>query len=53
MTLIGKFIEFKGQFLDSAINQPFKIVKFKLSKTKLGQLKTRVLQLWMEFHFRC
>ena len=33
MTLIGKFIEFKGQFLDSAINQPFKIVKFKLSKT--------------------
>ena len=33
MTLIGKFIEFKGQYLADSINRPFKIVKFKLSKT--------------------
>jgi len=33
ITLIGKFIEFKGQFLADIINNPFKIVKFKLSKT--------------------
>lgn len=33
MTLIGKFIEFKGQFLADRINKPFQIVKFKLSKT--------------------
>ena len=34
MTLIGKFIEFKGQYLADSINRPFKIVKFKLSKNK-------------------
>ena len=33
MALIGKFIEFKGQYLADSINRPFKIVKFKLSKT--------------------
>lgn len=32
MGLIGKFIEFKGDFLADKINKPFKIVKFKLAK---------------------
>lgn len=32
MTLIGKFVEYKGKYLSSTINKPFKLVKFKLSK---------------------
>ena len=32
MDLIGVFIEYKGKYLSSTINKPFKLVKFKLSK---------------------
>ena len=49
MTLIGKFIEFKGQYLADSINRPFKIVKFKLSKTNWQASKTCIAL--MEFHF--